>query len=115
MTATAEARTRLGQLLTAPGDELVYRYDFGDDWEHRIVVEDRLEPVAGVAYPCCTDGRRAAPPEDCGGAPGYEHLVDVLADPDDPEYDELAEWVPAGFDPAAFSARAVDDALAHLR
>jgi hypothetical protein len=70
-----ERRLRIGTLLAEPGDVLHYRYDFGDDWDHRIVLEDRLDPADGIAYPRCTAGRRAAPPEDCGGAPGYENLL----------------------------------------
>ena len=44
-----------------------YEYDFGDGWKHQLIVEEQFEPRAGVAYPVCTAGARACPPEDCGG------------------------------------------------
>jgi hypothetical protein len=110
-----ERRLRVGALLVQQGDVLHYRYDFGDDWDHGIVLEERLDPVNGLAYPRCTGGRRATPPEDCGGAPGYQNLLAALADPAHPEHDDLLAWVPEGFDPAAFSAAEADAALAWTR
>jgi hypothetical protein len=77
-----------------------YQYDFGDGWEHDIRVGQRLAAV-GLRAPHCVDGARACPPEDCGGAPGYEHLLAVLADPADPEHAEQLERVGGEFDPEA--------------
>jgi hypothetical protein len=110
-----ERRLRVGALLARAGDVLHYRYDFGDDWDHRIVLEERLDVVDGIAYPRCTGGRRATPPEDCGGAPGYQNLLAALADPTHPDHDDLLAWAPEGFDPAAFSAAEADAALAWAR
>ena len=56
----------------------------------------------GKHYPLCIDGKRACPPEDCGGASGYDELLRVLADPNDGEHDHMVSWAPDGFDPAAF-------------
>ncbi len=64
----------------------VYLYDFGDSWEHDVEV---LEP--GEA-PGLVEGSGACPPEDCGGAPGYEHLLHVLADPRHEEYAHTKRW-----------------------
>ncbi len=44
-----------------------YEYDFGDSWRHVIEIENTLPPEEHVRYPRCLDGRRACPPEDCGG------------------------------------------------
>ena len=87
-----------------------YQYDFGDGWDHDIRVGQRLASV-GLGTPHCVDGARACPPEDCGGAPGYEHLLAVLADPADPEHAELLEWVGGEFDPDAFDVAATNEIL----
>jgi hypothetical protein len=91
----------LGNALTV-GDELVLSYDYGDGWEHVVVVEDVLE--SEKSRPRCVDGAGACPPEDCGGPPGYEHLREVLADPSHKDHQDLADWAgpfnPTVFDPA---------------
>ncbi len=72
----------LNEVLRRPKDKLTYVYDFGDYWEHEIVVE-KVQPLAqGHPTPAvrCLAGKRAAPPEDIGGFPGYEQLLDVLAE-----------------------------------
>ncbi|MEU3453454.1 plasmid pRiA4b ORF-3 family protein [Micromonospora sp. NPDC006766] len=111
----AESRVTLEQVAPAAGDKLRYTYDFGDDWEHDIVVEKVLDRDASVAYPRCVGGRRAAPPEDCGGVRGYAELVEVLADPTHPEHGDRLDWLgldsPADFDPARFDAKAVTETL----
>ncbi len=61
----------LSQFRFREDDGFVYEYDFGDSWEHIIVVQDILLPDPGIAYPVCTGGRRAGPPEDCGGPWGF--------------------------------------------
>lgn len=96
----------LRDVAPAVGDCIRYTYDFGDDWEHEIAVEDIVPAEAGVAYPRCIGGRRACPPEDCGGIWGYQALREILADPSHPEHAERLEWLGLGsaaeFDPAAF-------------
>lgn len=109
-----EAGFVLGELLGRKGDELDYQYDFGDYWEHAVFVEEVLlgessDPVR------CLAGARSAPPEDCGGASGYEGLLEALADPDHPEHGDLSEWVGDDFDPEAFDLAAVNRALAKTR
>jgi hypothetical protein len=91
-------------------EEWRYHYDFGDGWDHDIRVGQRLASV-GTGTPHCLDGARACPPEDCGGTPGYEHLLRVLADPADPEHAELLEWVGGEFDPDAFDVAATNELL----
>lgn len=83
------------------GSTVLYRYDFGDDSEHTIAVERLVKGGAGTIER--TDGARTCPPEDCGGAPGYENLLAALADPDHDEHENLrpspkpagAEWIQA--------------------
>ncbi len=76
-----------------------YAYDFGDDWQHEVVVENQTMSNMALRFAVCLDGQRACPPEDCGGAYGYAHLLDVLADPDHEEFDDMTEWIGDYFDP----------------
>lgn len=102
----------LGVRLTrvAPvGETLLYTYDFGDDWQHAILVEKSVPDQAGVTYPRCTGGRRAAPPDDCGGIWRYLDLLEALADTPGPAEQHLA-----ALDPSYFKAADVTAALAHL-
>jgi hypothetical protein len=113
-----EQTVSLEQVAPAEASSIDYRYDFGDNWEHRIHVEAVLEPDPKVAYPRCTGGRRAAPPEDCGGIIGYRTLLAALADPAHPEHSEVLDWLGLDtadeFDPAAFNPRDVTARLPQL-
>lgn len=97
----ARVRTRIG-----------YEYDFGDGWEHELVVEARAVAEDGRTYPACIAGEGACPPEDCGGVYGFAELKDVLAGPDSEERDEMLEWVDEDFDPVQFDLAAVNTAVA---
>lgn len=114
---SADAK-RLDQVTPHAGDRLRYTYDFGDGWEHDILVEAVTGPEPGVAYPRCLTGRRACPPEDCGGIWGYQELIEILGDPSHEEHDERLEWLGLGsagdFDPAAFDAAEMNQDLASL-
>lgn len=94
------------------GGELLYHYDFGDDWEHRIVVESVIANSSDVVV--CVGGARACPPEDCGGPPGYENLLRVLANPKDPEHASMKRWVGPRFHPERFEPVALNKRLATL-
>jgi hypothetical protein len=104
----------LGAVAPRQGSKFRYVYDFGDNWEHAIVVEAIVPSEEGVTYPQCTAGRRAAP-EDCGGVWGYADIVDILGDPENPEHDEWLEWLglesAAEFDPSRFSSDEVNEIL----
>jgi hypothetical protein len=64
----------------APGAKLkfIYKYDFGDSWEHEVLVEEVLPPDPDFKHPVCLGGANACPPEDCGGIPGYYDLLAAL-------------------------------------
>ena len=112
------AAKRLGRVALSKKDRLSYTYDFGDDWEHTILTEAIAAPEPGIPYPRCLTGRRACPPEDCGGIWGYDHLVEILSDPKHEEHQERLEWLGLGsadqFDPAAFNLDQANTALASL-
>ena len=90
------------------------KYDFGDSWEHELLVEKRLPLEAGKRYPVCLTGKRACPPEDCGGIWGYASLLEAIRDPEHPEHEEMLEWVGGEFDPEAFDLDEVNRELQHL-
>lgn len=79
-----------------------YTYDMGDNWEHEILFEGIVKPDSNTKYPLCIEGERAGPPENCGGTPGYEHLLEVLGDPSLEEYQDALHWVGEDFDPKHF-------------
>ena len=113
---TASERTaRLFQVLDRAGIKAVYTYDFGDSWEHKIVVEKRLAPESGRAYPTCIAGERHGPPEDCGGIPGFYNLLEAIRDPEHEQHEELLDWLGDGFDPDAFSVEEVNCRLAPIQ
>ncbi len=64
------AAMTLRRLAPSSGDRLRYTYDFGDGWEHAIVVEAVTTAEPDVSYPRCLTGRRTCPPEDSGGMGG---------------------------------------------
>lgn len=103
----ADERTvSLGELLGGVGDRLLYTYDFGDDWEHEIVVEELLDADPEARYPVLVAARGACPPEDCGGPWGYAELKEILADPAHERHEEMLEWL--GLDDAsAFDPKGV--------
>jgi hypothetical protein len=113
-----EGRTTLSRLLPEPGDRFRYTYDFGDVWEHEIMLEKVLSAHPEQLYPSCVAGKGACPPEDCGSVWGYARLQEVLADPSDEEHASMLEWMElergSDFDAAAFEIDAVNDSLGHL-
>jgi hypothetical protein len=111
-----ERKATVADLLPRKGGRARYTYDFGDDWEHELVVEERLAAEAGTIYPVCVAGEGACPPEDCGGPWGYEHLREVLADPTSDEHEDMLAWLGldkgTDFDPHRFDLSEVNRALA---
>ena len=97
-----ERTTYLYRVLGKVGAKTLYTYDFGDGWEHAIVVEKVLPPEPEVPYPVCVGGKLQGPPEDCGGIPGYYNLLEAVRDPAHPEHEDLLDWVGGEFDPDAF-------------
>ena len=103
-----DGRARLRDVLKKPNDRLTYEYDFGDGWEHVVVLEQVLQHEPRARYPVILAGKRACPPEDCGGAHGYGHLLEVLASPDHPEHKDLGEWAGEDFDSDRFDVGALN-------
>ncbi len=106
-----EGEVILYQVLGVEGMRFRYVYDFGDDWQHDVLVEQILPPDPDLTVPICTDGQRACPPEDVGGVPGYEHFLEAMADPSNPEHNEYMTWFGGEFDPEEFDLEEANEAL----
>jgi hypothetical protein len=110
-----ERRARLDQVLKAPQERMIYEYDFGDSWQHEVLLEKVLTREPGVTYPRVVEGRRAGPPEDVGGVYGYEDLLEAIANPKHPEHEDMLEWLGEEFDPEAFDLEAANAQLQYLK
>lgn len=110
-----ETGVKLSDLIVEPKNSFEYTYDFGDDWEHKITLEKIVPPAPGATYPVCLAGKRACPPEDCGGVWGYASMLEILADPKHPEYKETREWIGGKFDAEAFNMEKVNRMLKKLQ
>jgi hypothetical protein len=106
---------KLSTIAPREKSKFIYEYDFGDGWEHEVLVEKILPREPGVRYPLCVKGKRACPPEDCGGIWGYAALLETISDPSHPEHEEMLEWLGGGFDPEAFGLEAINERLRSVR
>ena len=87
-------KVTLDTLVTKVGLRFAYNYDFGDGWDHLVEIEKIFQEES--QNPACLEGARNCPPEDCGGTPGYQHLIEVLKDKSNPEYSEMKRWAGRG-------------------
>ena len=111
----SDTHVRLNALSFSPGSRFRYLYDFGDDWRHRVEIEAVQEIEVG-ALPALLGGARSAPPEDCGGLPGYEQIQRAYAGTSVDEWgQELAQWTRMRmgplWTPETFDAELIRDRL----
>ncbi|MGB7873061.1 MAG: plasmid pRiA4b ORF-3 family protein [Anaerolineales bacterium] len=106
-----ETRYWLDQLDLREKSKFSYEYDFGDSWDHTILVEKIVPAEKGTKYPVCIKGKRACPPEDVGGVWGYDDFLEAIADSNHPEHNEYLEWVGGEFDPEEFDLDEVNQLL----
>jgi len=100
-----EKSIRLGTLMDRGIREFLYLYDFGDNWQHRIIIDEPRQGELGVEYPRFVDGARRAPPEDVGGLTGFEEFLDAMADPEHEQFQQMLDWYGEIFDPEDIDAR----------
>ena len=112
---TDESRVRVGRVLKAEGDALCYEYDFGDNWQHEVLLEKILPSPAVRPRPTCLGGERHCPPEDVGGVSGYEEFLEAILDPTHEEFESYLAWVGGSFQPEEFDVEAVDEVLSRMR
>lgn len=100
-----------------PGEKFKfhYAYDMGDYWEHTILVEKVLSADRNTQYPVCIKGKRACPPEDCGGVWGYVEFLEAINNPQHPEHHEMLDWVGGEFDSEAFDLKEANRQLQRLQ
>jgi hypothetical protein len=109
-----ESLIPLGAFLTKKKQKIDYIYDFGDNWNVGITVEDVILKKPEDKMIVCLDGKRSGPPEDSGGSWGYMDALDILMEEneDDADYDDLIEWYGEDFDPEHFDLVAMNKTLA---
>ena len=100
-------RIRLAAVVPSVSITFTYVYDYGDGWEHELLLEATLTPEPAVTYPCCLAGERRCPPEDVGGIGGYAHYLEAMFDPNHAEHEERMMWR-GPFDPEEFSVEKVN-------
>jgi hypothetical protein len=109
-----ESAVTMTQALGSRTRRFLYVYDFGDNWEHEVVVEKVVAGNSGSDRPLCIGGRRHRPPEDCGGQRSYHNFLAAIRDPAHEAHDAMMEWVGGSFDAEAFDIAAVNRALIAL-
>ena len=110
-----EDQVTLAQICPKVKSKLIYEYDFGDGWDHSIQVQKIIEPEVGVSYPTCLAGKKACPPEDCGGVGGYYNMLEMIAGADHKEHEDMIDWLGEDFDPDDFDIAEVNDIFADRR
>ncbi|MCL7411265.1 MAG: plasmid pRiA4b ORF-3 family protein [Methanosarcinaceae archaeon] len=110
-----EKNRTLNQFIKKEKFQFAYEYDFGDSWYHIILVENILSPESNIHYPVCLKGKRACPPEDCGGSYGYDEILEAIQDPKHPEHEEILDWIGSDFDPEEFDLDDVNKILSRIK
>jgi hypothetical protein len=106
-----EEALTLADVFRAKCRQIAYVYDFGDGWQHTVMLEKRLQPDLETEYPVCVGGENASPPEDSGGVAAYYEKLVILRDPTHHEHDRVVEWMGADFDPTHFDLSEANEAL----
>jgi len=86
-------KVRLRDVQTPRKTTIDYMDDFGDSWARRLTVTGIRQGKPGMSYPRYVGGEWNAPPEGCGGIPGYYNMLDALADAERPDHAEVAEYL----------------------
>jgi hypothetical protein len=72
--------------------QMVYTYDFGDNWKHEIELVQVIEEYEGE-LPYLLEAKGQTPPEDVGGVGGFIEFRKIILDKDNPNHEAAKEWV----------------------
>ena len=114
MNVIDERKIYLYDLVSNPKDNFIYEYDFGDSWTHKIVLE-KILPLDFSKSPIVIKGKKACPPEDCGGIWGYSDFLEVIQNPKSEEHESMLEWVGGKFDPDELDIKLINIHLENLK
>jgi Plasmid pRiA4b ORF-3-like protein len=111
-----ERATTLGDLVATGVKTFTYMYDFGDSWEHEVTIA-KVEPrQANNPFVLLVEAEGQAPPDDCGGPPGFEAFLDAMTDPNHEEHNDLVGWYgKKTFNPADVPTKSISTKLAKLK
>lgn len=106
--------TKLGALVDQGTTAFAYTYDFGDDWQHTIKVEEIGPADPDAAYPRFLDGARRAPPEDVGGTMGFEEFLEAVTKPRHRDRKRMLDWYGGPFNPDELDRETIEAGMTKL-
>lgn len=106
-------KVRLRDILKSGRTCIDYLYDFGDNWEHRLIITDIRKGNSEPGYPRYLAGAHNAPPDDCGGIPGFYAFLDALADSGHPDHAHAVDWA-GEYDPEVIEELPMQYALSRI-
>jgi hypothetical protein len=108
-------QTKVSNYVNGEKSRFHYTYDFGDNWDHVIVLEKILTIEEDKVYPVCIAGKRACPPENIGSIPCYEMLCESISNPKHKDHramlDQYGEYLPDAFKPESVEFDSPKDRL----
>jgi hypothetical protein len=105
---------KLSAIFDKPKMQIQYEYDFGDSWNHELVLEKIADKNPEQIYPVCLAGELNCSPEDCGGIHGFYQNLEILKNKKHPEYHDTKEWM-GDYDPLDFDLQALNEILKNYK
>jgi hypothetical protein len=108
-------QAKLGNVIKEKGSIFLYEYDFGDGWEHQLLVESIIDREPEKHYPLCIEGENGSPHEDSGGPYGYMEMLEIIKNPYHEEFQRIRTWLGKKFDPYKFDLKLANTRLSSMR